>query len=945
MLGVGPMTYQATPKPKKPKSHARGATIPGASTQNSIPTPSTSGSSSSVFSGYANAQVHQPSQTSPLPSTPTLQTTGSFDSSNFHTGISDNSTSTKKSGGFFRLFKKDSRSDGARSIEDLPSRGKTLYSRSEDRSPPPVDSEPFDPMDEMGVLPTPDFIRPLPGQRLIPRREPNALYKMTSSPLANTQIGRARARAAARLTESISEVSESDWQTTNAGDEEESAIADSSSIYDETSRESNVMNNLEEQYEYVAIASAPTGDDAAVAEWINYIKSYSSGSFNISKPPAPPPRNARFDFLPAIYPHDEETRIAKHYTINVPWTPELGGKTIALMEAAAKRFRLNSASVSIFDERHEILKVEVGYNLMTLERTTSISAHALYSEDVFVILDTHQDWRFARSPWVTGPPHIRFFAGAPLISDSGEIIGVFSIFSKTPRNEFARGDRKELAEFAALSVKDICLHSERMADPDLRRSPVASSRRDTKINLLPNPLQLQRQISPLVTQPAYFPMGLQSEQPNPLAKQTDSLREGEDVSGNVSPESSIRDSEILYMAAPGHYRSISAESTFPTQNSPEAFRQYLTPPRPQNFPGTEDPDSRPYSTSDLTSMDFPRNNTPNDTFNDTLNDTFYSEDSYSHQFDLDGPATPKQPKFIFPNTIYRNLGPSTSGISLNNSFGRLYMENDSMVGSTYQQEISEPEPATPSTLLSRPFSSMSATSIGTTLSSRIGGPNQGDEVTPPNAPLSNMSEAVFSCSFSGTKLGFDQVYAVQVDCPYPGMSDRDLLGPNGLKLKILASYGLPHGYESELNNNLTLKKAFLKGLRTNELRYTWTQDKAPQTQEEGAQLEFGILMPLCPVDQTRSRDHGIVYAMFREANASSHNNLQPTEVDTHALDLAAISMTVILFNLDITDVETQLIAKQKVPTRGTLTIIGATEVGQIYYSRRSTSNYSKHSSF
>lgn len=101
---------------------------------------------------------------------------------------------------------------------------------------------------------------------------------MTSSPLANTQIGRARARAAARLTESISEVSESDWQTTNAGDEEESAIADSSSIYDETSRESNVMNNLEEQYEYVAIASAPTGDDAAVAEWINYIKSYSSVS-------------------------------------------------------------------------------------------------------------------------------------------------------------------------------------------------------------------------------------------------------------------------------------------------------------------------------------------------------------------------------------------------------------------------------------------------------------------------------------------------------------------------------------------------------------------------------------------------------------------------------------------------------------------------------------------
>ncbi|KAM0144338.1 hypothetical protein ACHAO1_000096 [Botrytis cinerea] len=929
-------TDQAPPKPKKPKSHTRGATIPGASTQSFIPIPSTPGLSSNLFSGYANAQVQQSSQTPPLPSTPSLQTTGSFDSSNYRTGLSDTSTGTKKSGGFFRLFKKDSRSDGTRSIEDLPSRGKALYSRSEDPSPLAIDPEPFDPIDEMGVLPTPDFIRPLPGQRLTPRREPNALYKMTLNPLANTQIGRARARAAARLTESISEVSESDWQTTNAGDEEESAIADSSSFYDETSREFNVMN-LKEQQEFVAIASAPTGDDAAIAEWINYLKSYSSGSFNVSKPPFPPPRNAKFDFLPAIYPHDEGTRIAKHHTINVPWTPELGGKTIALMEAAAKRFRLNNASLSIFDERHEILKVEVGYNLMTLERTTSISAHALYSEDVFVILDTHRDWRFARSPWVTGPPHIRFFAGAPLISDSGEIIGVFSIFSKNPRNEFARGDRKELAEFAAISVKDICLHSERATDPDLRRSPVAPSPRDTKINLLPNPLQLQKQLSPLVAHPAYFPMGLQFQQPNPLAKQTDSLREGENVSGKVSPESSIRDSEILYMAVPGHYRSISAESSFLSQNSPEAFRQYLTPTLPQNFPGSEDPESRPYSTSDLTSMDLPRNNTPND--------TFYSEDSYSHQFDLDGPATPKQQKFVFPNTIYRNVGPSTSGISLNNSFGRLYMEGDSILGSTYQQELSEPEVATPSTLLSRPFSSISSTSIGTTLSSRIGGPNQGDENAPPNAPWSNMAEAAFSCSFSGRQFGFDQVYAVQVDCPYPGISDRDLLGPNGLKLKILASYGLPYGYESELNNNLSLKTAFLNGLRTNELRYTWTPDEAPQTQEEGAQLKFGILMPLCPVDQTRSRDHGIVYAMFRKANASSHNNLQPDEVDTHGLDLAAISMTVLLFNLDITDVETQLLAKQKAPRQGTPTIIGATEVGQIYYSRRSTSNYSKHSSF
>lgn len=524
-----------------------------------------------------------------------------------------------------------------------------------------------------------------------------------------------------------------------------------------------------------------------------------------------------------------------------------------------------------------------------------------------------------------------------MVSDSGEIIGVFSIFSKTPRSTFSRPDRRELAEFAALSVKDICLHGERMMDPDLCRSHVVS-KRDTRANLIPNPLQFQKQPSPLITQPAFFPMGLQfQKEPFPLANQSEFLNEDAETSKSMSHESSIRDSDILYMAGPGHYRSISAESAFPNHNSPEAFRQYLTPTNSQNFPNSEGSDGRPYSTSDLTSVDMPQNNTPND--------TFYSEDSYSqYQLDLDGPTTPKQPRFVFPNSIYRNFGPSASGISLNNSFGRLYMEGDSIAGSSYHQQLLGQDLATHRTTLSRPFSIMSSTSIGTTLSSRIGGPNNDEENPPSNAPRSNIAEAGFSCSFSGRQLGFDQAYAVWVDCPYPDMSDEELLGPNGLNLKILASYGLPYGYEDELNKREDLKAVFLKGLRTNEFCYNWTRDQALRYQEQGPLLNFGVLMPLSPPGQTRSRDHGIVYAMFKKADLASHNNLQPSDVDLHKLKCAAQSMTIILFNLDMTESETQSPFKLKPPRQGTPTIVGATEVGQIYYSRR-TSAYSRHSSF
>ncbi|ESZ94329.1 hypothetical protein SBOR_5273 [Sclerotinia borealis F-4128] len=954
MLGVGPMNYQGTPKVKKPKAHARGATIPGPSTPGSIQAPLTPGSSSTGFGGFTNAQVQQFPQTPQLPSTPSLQTTGSFDSSNFHTVLSDASTGTKKSGGFFRLFKKDSRSDGTRSKEDLPSRGKTLYGRSEELT---VEPESFDPVEEMGTLPPPDYIRPIPGQKLIPRREPNALSRTTSSPLGGmTQIGRARARAAARLNESITEVSESEWQTTTDGDEEQSALANSSSFYNETSNSFNDIIDLEEQHQFIVLASAPDGDDSAIAEWTNYIRCYSGGSFNISNPPAPPPRRMDFTYLPAMYPHDEATRITKHYSIDVPWPAELSAKLLALMDAAAKRFRINSASLSIFDERFEKFRIDVGYNIGDIERTTSIAAHALYSEEVLVILDTHQDWRFAGNPWVTGSPYTRFFAGAPLISDAGGIIGVFAIFSKQPRSEFLRGDRRELAEFAALMAKDMCLHGEHMSDPDLRHS-VVRSKRDTRTNLVPHPLHFQKQLSPLVTQPAFFPMEFNFQKhSSPLTKQSQFFTDGqsEDVfvnspetSMSMSHDSSARDSDILYMAAPPRSRGFSAESVFPNHNSPEAFHQYLTPTQPQGS------DNRPYSASDLTSVDMPQNNTPNDSYYSGRNSDYY-------QFDLDGPATPKQPRFVFPNSIYRSLGPSTSGISLNNSFGRLYMEGDSMLGNSFHQELLEPEVTTPSTSLTRAFSTMSSTSIGTSFSSRIGGPNNDDDAenpsgnAPSNVAQSVAAEANFSCSFSGKRYGFDQVYAAKVDCPYPGMSDQELLGPNGLTLKILASYGLPYDYESELNQETYLKEAFLKALRTNEFCYTWNQEEGPRLHEQGA-LGFGVLMPLSPLaialspdkDQSRSRDHGIVYAMFNRATFDSNKNLQPPVMDLHGYMCAAQAMTILLFNLEIPkDDETLLSAtKSRAPRGRTPTIIGATEVGQIYYSRRSTSGYSRNSSF
>jgi hypothetical protein len=55
-----------------------------------------------------------------------------------------------------------------------------------------------------------------------------------------------------------------------------------------------------------------------------------------------------------------------------------------------KEFDTVFASLSFFDGQDEIFKAENGYNVPRIPRSISIAAHALLSDDVFVVLDTKQ---------------------------------------------------------------------------------------------------------------------------------------------------------------------------------------------------------------------------------------------------------------------------------------------------------------------------------------------------------------------------------------------------------------------------------------------------------------------------------------------------------------------------------------------------------------------------
>lgn len=104
-----------------------------------------------------------------------------------------------------------------------------------------------------------------------------------------------------------------------------------------------------------------------------------------------------------------------------------------LVELAQQTCRVPIALMSLVDANRQWFKARCGLDAPETPRDVSFCGHAILHDDLFEIEDSHLDPRFADNPLVTGPPHVRFYAGVPLAAANDLPIGTLCVIDHVPR--------------------------------------------------------------------------------------------------------------------------------------------------------------------------------------------------------------------------------------------------------------------------------------------------------------------------------------------------------------------------------------------------------------------------------------------------------------------------------------------------------------------------------
>ncbi|MEW5892792.1 MAG: GAF domain-containing sensor histidine kinase [Pseudomonadota bacterium] len=170
--------------------------------------------------------------------------------------------------------------------------------------------------------------------------------------------------------------------------------------------------------------------------------------------------------IPAPLPDNERERQRALDELNILDTIEEPAYD-DLTFLAAQICQTPIALVSLIDRERQWFKAHHGLAQREGPRELAFCAHAILNDDLLIVPDARKDARFHDNPAVTGAPHVKFYAGAPLILRDNIRVGTLCVIDDHAR-DLTEAQRQALAALArqVVSQMELRLRLQQLAQLD-----------------------------------------------------------------------------------------------------------------------------------------------------------------------------------------------------------------------------------------------------------------------------------------------------------------------------------------------------------------------------------------------------------------------------------------------------------------------------------------------
>jgi signal transduction histidine kinase len=222
----------------------------------------------------------------------------------------------------------------------------------------------------------------------------------------------------------------------------------------------------------------------------------------------------------------EEARLAALAAYGILDTP--GDEAFdRYVRVASAILKVPIALVTLVDLNRQWFKSRIGVDLAQTDRSIAFCDHTIRSDEVMVVRDAQLDERFLDNPLVVNEPHVRFYAGAPLVTPDGHRIGALCVIDQRPR-DMSEAEVELLRDLAHMVVDTL----------ELRRMGHLSAQQAAELaRIAEESKQAQQEAERLLQQKSLFIAAMAHELRTPLNAIigfTDLIRE--DAANEISPE-------------------------------------------------------------------------------------------------------------------------------------------------------------------------------------------------------------------------------------------------------------------------------------------------------------------------------------------------------------------------------------------------------------------------